>query len=76
MAAVDNFTSRVAIFDYGQDSAGHFGNIRAALERKGMIMGVDDLYIAAHAPIHGLTLNTNNVLEFKRVEGLGIEDWV
>ena len=52
MAAIDDFTSRVAIFDYAQDSAGHYGNIRADLERKGMIIGINDLHIAAHARSH------------------------
>ena len=76
MAAIDDFTSRVAIFDYGQDSAGHYGNIRADLERKGMIIGNNDLHIAAHARSHGLTLVTNNIREFGRVEGLRVENWV
>ena len=76
MAAVDDFTSRVAIFDYGQDSAGHYGNIRADLERKGMTMGVNDLHIAAHARSHGLTMVTNNIREFGRVESLRVENWV
>ena len=76
MAAVDDFTSRIAIFDYGQDSAGHCGNIRADLERKGIIIGVNDLHIAAHARSHGLTLVTNNVREFERVEGLRVENWI
>ena len=76
MVAIDDFTSRVAIFDYGQDSAGHYGNIRADLERKGMIIGINDLHIAGHARSHGLTLVTNNIREFGRVEGLRVENWV
>ncbi len=32
--------------------------------------------IAAHARSLGLTLITNNTREFKRVEGLRVENWV
>ena len=41
-----------------------------------MIIGINDLHIAAHARSHGLTLVTNNIREFERVEGLRIENWV
>ena len=46
------------------------------LERKGQIIGGNDLMIAAIAKTHDLTLVTNNTAEFGRVEGLRVEDWV
>jgi tRNA(fMet)-specific endonuclease VapC len=52
-----------------------YGTIRAALERRGEIIGNNDLWIAAHARVADLTLVTNNEREFRRVPGLKIENW-
>jgi tRNA(fMet)-specific endonuclease VapC len=52
-----------------------YGNIRAALEKQGNIIGNNDLWIAAYALASGLILVTNNVREFSRVENLKIENW-
>ena len=53
-----------------------YGEIRAALEAKGRIIGNSDLWIAAHARSTQLILVTNNEREFKRVPGLKVENWV
>ena len=52
-----------------------YGALRATLVRKGEVIGPNDLWIAAHALASGLTLVTNNEREFKRVEGLKVENW-
>ena len=54
----------------------HYGQVRAALERKGEPIGGNDLLIAAHVLELGATLVTNNVREFERIEGLAIENWL
>lgn len=46
------------------------GQIWAELQRKGEIIGAHDLWIAATALAHGLTLATVNTSEFKRVPAL------
>jgi tRNA(fMet)-specific endonuclease VapC len=51
------------------------GRIRAQLSSLGTPIGPYDLQIAAIALAHDLTLVTNNVREFNRVENLKIEDW-
>lgn len=53
-----------------------YGEIRHQLERKGQIIGSNDLWIAAHAMAADLTLVTNNTREFKRVSGLKLENWM
>ncbi|RCS58632.1 type II toxin-antitoxin system tRNA(fMet)-specific endonuclease VapC [Parvibium lacunae] len=59
------------------DHAGeHYGDIRAHLEKKGQVIGNNDLWIAAHARANGWILVTNNEKEFKRVPKLQIENWV
>jgi tRNA(fMet)-specific endonuclease VapC len=52
-----------------------YGSIRADLKSQGKLIGANDLWIAAHARHLGLTLVTNNVREFSRVNGLKIENW-
>ena len=49
--------------------------IRAQLEKLGMPIGPLDMLIAAIAQAHGLILITHNTAEFKRINGLEIEDW-
>jgi tRNA(fMet)-specific endonuclease VapC len=58
-----------------ETAAESYGTIRAELERKGQMIGNNDLWIAAHAKAAGLTLVTNNEREFRRVRGLKVENW-
>jgi len=58
------------------DAGEFYGAIRAALEAKGEMIGNNDLWIAAHAKAAGLTLVTNNEREFRRIQGLKVQNWV
>lgn len=60
---------------FDDECATAYGRIRADLERAGMVIGPNDLLIAAIAVANGLTLVTANTREFERVIGLGIENW-
>ena len=75
-AVVEDFLSRLSVLDYDYSAAGHYGDIRADLERKGTPIGVNDLHIAGHARSAGLILVSNNLREFERVEGLRLDNWV
>ena len=70
-AFIDNFI----IYDYSKVSAQSYANIRTNLEKKGEIIGANDLLIASHALSIGAVLVTNNTREFERVEKLVLEDW-
>jgi len=76
LAGVEDFCSRLEVLAYGAKAAQHYGQIRSALERRGTPIGVNDLHIAAHARSEGLTLVSNNLREFERVDGLLYENWV
>jgi tRNA(fMet)-specific endonuclease VapC len=76
LAVVEEFASLLEVLPYSAKASQHYGAIRAALERTGRPIGVNDLHIAAHARSEGLTLVTNNLAEFERVPGLLTEDWV
>jgi tRNA(fMet)-specific endonuclease VapC len=58
-----------------ETAAAAYGTMRAELERKGQMIGNNDLWIAAHAKAAGLTLVTNNEREFRRVRGLKVQNW-
>lgn len=73
---VEDFISRMEVLPYGAKAASHYGEIRADLERKGIPIGVNDLHIAGHARSEGLTLVSNNVREFERVEALRLINWL
>jgi tRNA(fMet)-specific endonuclease VapC len=53
-----------------------YGFIRTELERRGEVIGNNDMWIAAHAIASGMTLVTNNEKEFRRVPGLKLQNWV
>jgi tRNA(fMet)-specific endonuclease VapC len=76
LAAIEDFCSRLVVLPYGPKAAQHYGVIRAALEKLGQPIGVNDMHIAAHARSEGLVLVTNNMEEFARVLALEAENWV
>ena len=73
---VSLFVANFKIYDFDQNSAYEYGEIRAVLEKNGMIIGSNDLFIVSHAKTLGAILVTNNEKEFSRVHGLKIENWV
>jgi tRNA(fMet)-specific endonuclease VapC len=76
LAAIEDFCSRLEVLPYGPKAAQHYGAIRAALEKLGQPIGVNDMHIAAHARSEGLVLVTNNMGEFAWVPALETENWV
>lgn len=61
---------------FGPDDAAAAGAIRATLRASGTPIGPYDVLIAGQAKARGLTLVTNNLREFARVEGLALVDWL
>jgi tRNA(fMet)-specific endonuclease VapC len=72
---VKHFINCFVIYDFDLKAAEEYALIRTDLERKGVIIGAYDLQIAAHAKALSAVLVTNNEKEFRRVEGLKIENW-
>jgi tRNA(fMet)-specific endonuclease VapC len=63
------------ILPVDQQVAGYAAKIRAKLKVKGAPIGPYDLLIAASALSQNLTLVSNNIREFKRIDGLKLENW-
>jgi len=76
LEVIEEFISHLDVLPYDAKASQHYGQIKAALERKGEIIGENDIHISAHAISQGLTLVTNNFREFKRVANLALENWV
>ena len=58
-----------------ESAAEVYGRVRCQLEANGEMIGNNDLWIAAHALSSELTLVTNNEKEFRRVQGLRMQNW-
>ena len=63
------------IKSFDKKAAIAYGDIRSDLEKSGIIIGSNDLLIAAHALSLNHILVTNNEKEFRCVHGLKIENW-
>jgi len=71
---VDEFLLRMTTLPWDSEAAQHYGQIRAALERKGQPMGNLDMMIGAHAVALGAVLVTND-RAFTRIKELRVDDW-
>jgi tRNA(fMet)-specific endonuclease VapC len=69
------FFARVKLLPFTPAVAERFGVVKADLARRGQIVADHDLWIAAHALVHGATLVTNNDRDFARVAELRFENW-
>lgn len=74
--ALQNFLNPLDILDFGYEESLVYGKLRAKLEKEKNLIGSMDMLIASHALSLGLILVTNNEKDFKRVEGLKVENWV
>lgn len=67
--------SRVDILPMGEAEALRAGDLLAALEAQGEPIGIEDVWIAATALEHRLTVVTRNLKHFRRIQGLACESW-
>lgn len=69
------FLDAVTILPLGRAEAETAAQVRGALEQRGLPIGPLDVLIAGTALARGATLVTRNLREFRRVEGLNLENW-
>jgi len=74
--AVEDLLREIEILPFDVPADSQYGSIRCDLEAAGNPIGANDLLIAAHARAVDATVVTANVLEFKRVRGLKVENWL
>lgn len=69
------FFSQVQSLPFDDESAEHYGALRALLEQAGSPIGANDLMIAAVAQQHKLTVVTRNEREFKAIPSIQFVTW-
>ncbi len=72
---VSTFLKPFHLLPFDWDSAIKTAEIRFQLEKTGTKIGPNDLQLGGQALSLALTLVTHNTREFKRVNGLRLEDW-
>lgn len=70
-----DFLCGIDILPFDEEAAEEYGEIRANLQKKGLLIGTMDILIGAHAKAIGAVLVTNNKKDFERINGLRIDDW-
>lgn len=75
-AALTQFLISLEIIPFDVNATAIYGEIRANLERQGIVIGAMDMLIAAQVMALGLTLVSNNVNEFIRIPNLKLENWI
>jgi tRNA(fMet)-specific endonuclease VapC len=74
-AFVEAVIDRFPLLAIDLPTARTHAEVWAELASTGRLIGPHDLWLAAAALAHGLTLATANAREFERVPGLVVEDW-
>ncbi len=73
---VDLILSALEILPLEVPADRYYGVLRHHLMRQGILIGPNDLLIAAHALSADLSVVTANVREFSRVPSLQVENWL
>lgn len=74
--ALFEFLTPFTFLPFEQIDAYEYAQIRNVLQKKGEITGNMDMLIGSQAISNNLTLITNNVKEFERIDGIKIENWI
>lgn len=73
---VEAVLREIKVLSLKPEVGAQYGEIRRDLEACGMPIGQNDLWIAAQARSAKAVLVTDNEAEFRRVEGLVVENWL
>ncbi len=73
---IEKLLEMVDVLPFDVEADKHYGRIRVELERRGAIIGANDMLIAAHTIAVDAVLVTDDVREFERVGGLNLENWL
>ena len=73
---IDAILSALDIIAYDAPADVHYAAIRNYLEKNGMVIGPNDMLIAAQALAQELIVVTANTGEFSRVPDLKVENWI
>jgi tRNA(fMet)-specific endonuclease VapC len=75
LQGVQDFLRAVTLLDVTPQVAERFGELRADLLDRGIVVGQMDLFNASIALVHNLTLVTHNTADYANIPGLTLVDW-
>jgi tRNA(fMet)-specific endonuclease VapC len=75
LAKIKSLEQGLEIIPVGTEAVEIFGMLKARFEKEGTRLDDFDLVIAACALTRNLTLVTNNIRHFGRIEGLKLANW-
>ena len=75
LTRLNRFFTEFESLSFDDRSAAAYGTIRAELEKRGVVIGPNDLMIAAIAVASDSILVTHNTREFGRIDNFNYEDW-
>jgi len=73
---VDAILSVLPVLDLEKPADKQYAELRAQLEKSGTPIGPNDMLIAAHALTLDMIVVTANESEFRKVNGLRVENWL
>lgn len=75
-ARLDALLERLPVMAFEPPADAAYGRLRSVLEKSGVLIGGNDMLIAAHALSLDCVVVTDNEREFRRVDGLRVENWL
>lgn len=75
-ARIEEFLGAVDVIPFAMPADDFYASVRADLERRGLVVSANDMFIAAHALALDRILVTDNERDFARIGGLAIENWL
>ena len=76
LAKIKNLENAIEVIPVGEEVAEIFGREKVRLGKRGFPLDDFDLIVGCCALAHNLTLVTNNMKHFKRIEGLQVTNWI
>jgi tRNA(fMet)-specific endonuclease VapC len=73
--ALNLLLTQLEVLPYTEQCSTFYGEVRYNLSTKGIVIGSNDMLIAAHALCEKAILVSNNKNEFSRIPNLILEDW-
>jgi tRNA(fMet)-specific endonuclease VapC len=73
---VTDFLLPFSIIPFDDEASIIYSKIRGSLEKRGQIIGPNDLILAATVLANDGIMVTNNEVEFRRIKELKIENWI
>ena len=73
---IEQLLSAIEVLPLETGADEKYAEVRTELEKLGTPIGANDYMIAAHTLSLGLTLVMDNMGEFTRIAGLGVENWL